>query len=200
MRSAFTFTGKDDAECQEFVREIRLRASEEGKENDMEWMIGLAYPCFTGDALKWHASLPMDVRTNWPHLERAILVDYPFPPTVTVSPARIRVDDWRTAVAPSASLQSLRSRQDWLDQARERRKMFQKVKDKSTPCWLLIETENDIPENALVTGIEQSGKLLHSARAWHDNYGLLIGKCGKHMTGIYPLFTFLSHHLATHTM
>ncbi|KAG8942787.1 hypothetical protein FRC04_003482 [Tulasnella sp. 424] len=59
-RSAFTFTGKDKAECREFVREIRLRASEEEKENDTEWMIGLAYPCFAGDALQWHASLPMD--------------------------------------------------------------------------------------------------------------------------------------------
>ncbi|KAG8942786.1 hypothetical protein FRC04_003481 [Tulasnella sp. 424] len=194
-RSAFTFTGKDNAECQEFVREIRLRASEEGKENDAEWMIGRAYSCFAGDALKWHASLPMDVRTNWPRLEKAILVDYPFPPIITVSPACIRVEAWFTIVGPSASFRCIRTRQDWLDEATERRRMYQEVKDKSTPCWMLVETESDIPENALATGVDQSGKLFYSARAWHDNHGIIVGKCGKHMAGIYLLYANLSHHL-----
>lgn len=187
MRSAFTFTGKDNAECQEFVREVRLRASEEGKDDDSQWMIRLANTCFAGDALKWHASLPIDVQTNWRRLERAILVDYPFPPTVTVSPARIRVEEWLTIVGPSASLQSIRTRQDWLDQATERRRLYQEVRHKSPPCWLLVETESDIPENALTTGVEQSGRLLYSARAWYGGNGIVVGKCGRHMSGIYRL-------------
>ncbi|KAG9039870.1 hypothetical protein FS837_000896 [Tulasnella sp. UAMH 9824] len=33
-RSAFTFTGKDKSECQTFVRELRMRAYEQGREND----------------------------------------------------------------------------------------------------------------------------------------------------------------------
>lgn len=184
-RSVFTFTGKDKNECQDFVREIRLRATEEGRDNDPEWMIRLASPCFAGDALGWHASLPLDVQTNWRRLEKAILIDYPFPPAVTVSPARIRVEDWFTNVAPSASIQATRSREDWLKQARERRRMYEEVSDKSTPCWLLVETERDIPRHALPTGFDRSGKLLYSARVWYNEFGIVVGKCGKHFSGQY---------------
>lgn len=190
--SAFTFTGKDNNVCQEFVREIRLRASEAGRDGDSDWMIGLASPCFAGDALRWHVSLPIDVQTDWRRLERAILIDYPSPPTViesvTVSPPGIQVEDWLTVVAPSASLQSIRAREDWLSQARERRRIYEGVTDKSTPCWLLVETERDIPSNALVTGFERSGDLLYSARAWYDYVGIVVGKCGKHLSGaVLPL-------------
>ncbi|KIO16600.1 hypothetical protein M407DRAFT_33745 [Tulasnella calospora MUT 4182] len=181
--SVFTFTGKDKNECQEFVREIRLRASAEERNDDLEWMIGLASPCFAGDALGWHASLPIDVQTNWRRLERAILIDYPFPPAATVFPARIRVEDWPTNVAPSPSIQSIRNREDWLQQATERRRMYEEVTDKSTPCWLLVQTERDIPSNALATGFERSGELLYSARVWYNDFGLVVGKCGKHLSG-----------------
>lgn len=179
----FTFTGKDKNECREFVREIRLRASEQGEDNDPEWMIRIASPCFAGDALEWHASLPVAVQTNWRNLERAILVDYPFPSSVTVSPARIQVNDWFTVAAPSPSMQSIRSREDWLAQARERKRMYQQAKNQSTPCWLLIEQGDHIPEHALWTGCEKSSRPLFSARAWYEDKGLIVGKCGRHMSG-----------------
>ncbi|KAG8945547.1 hypothetical protein FRC04_000681 [Tulasnella sp. 424] len=121
--SGLVFTGRNKAESRLFVREIRLRAAAEGKEKDSDWMVRLAYPCFAGDALEWHASLPADVRNDWERLERAILVNYPLPPTLAISPARIRIDNWFSAVPPSRSLQAIRSQADWLAQARERRRI-----------------------------------------------------------------------------
>ncbi|KIO16602.1 hypothetical protein M407DRAFT_33747 [Tulasnella calospora MUT 4182] len=182
-RSAFVFTGKDKEECRAFIREIRLRASEEGKDDDSSWKHRLASPCFAGNALEWHASLPQDVRNSWHRLEKAVLVDYPLAPLQTISPARIFVEKWSISVPPSASLQHINAREDWICQATERRRMYREVKDNSTPCWLLVETEKDIPEVALITGFESSGEPLYSARAWVDGKGLIVGKCGRHISG-----------------
>ncbi|KAG8900194.1 hypothetical protein FRC00_013997, partial [Tulasnella sp. 408] len=174
QRSVFTFTGKDKNECREFVREIRLRASEEGKNNDPEWMIRIASPCFAGDALEWHASLSAAVHP--------IGATWNGPSSVTVSPARIQVNDWFTVAAPSPSMQAIRSRDDWLAQAKERKRMYLQAKNQPTPCWLLIEQGDHIPENALWTGCEKSSKSLFSARAWQEDKGLIVGKCGRHIS------------------
>ncbi|KIO16604.1 hypothetical protein M407DRAFT_33748 [Tulasnella calospora MUT 4182] len=112
--SGLIFTGKDEDECLQFVRTIRLRAKAEGKINDSSWMCEVAYPCFAKDALKWYASPSVEVQREWRLLERAILMDYPLPPTLSISPARIRIDDWFSAVPPSRSLQSIKSNDDWL--------------------------------------------------------------------------------------
>lgn len=146
-------------------------------------MVRLAFPCFAGDALKWYASLSVDVQNEWRLLERAILLDYPLSPTLAISPARIRIDDWFSVVPPSRSLQSIRSHADWLAQARERRRMYLEANDPCIPCWLLVENGDDMPETALRTGSNKSG-LLHSARVWHGG-GLLLGQCGKQMNGGY---------------
>ncbi|KAG8945548.1 hypothetical protein FRC04_000682 [Tulasnella sp. 424] len=177
------FTGKDKVECRSFVREIRLRAAAAGKENDSNWMIRLAFPCFAGDTLEWHASLPADVQNEWRSLERAILIDYPVLPTLAISPARIRIDNWFSAVPPSRSLQAIRSQADWLAQARDRRKMYLEANNPSIPCWLLVENGDGLPKNAIRTGSEPSGSL-YSARAWCGS-DLLLGKCGQHLEGAH---------------
>ncbi|KAG9047684.1 casein kinase I [Tulasnella sp. UAMH 9824] len=174
-RSAFVFTGKDKEECRAFIREIRFRASEEGKDNDSSWMLRLAFPCFAGHALEWHASLPEDIKTSWHRLEKAVLIDYPLAPPQATSPARVFVEKWWTEVPPSASLQRIDSREDWLCQAEERRRRYHEVKYNSAPCWLLVETEKDIPDVALVTGFERTGEPLYSARAWMEGQGLIVG-------------------------
>ncbi|KAG8982865.1 hypothetical protein FRB90_006491, partial [Tulasnella sp. 427] len=179
------FKGESETESQEFIRRIRQRGVAEGRENDSEWMIRLVHPCFVGKALKWHASLPMDVQNSWKALERAILLDFPYNPTFTISPARIRVNDWYTFVPPSSSLRSLRSYTDWIDQARERRKLYESSPNKSSPCWLLIESEKDIPYNAIRTGSDGEGKAMYSARAWYQNNGLIVGKCAPNLPGAH---------------
>ena len=88
-------------------------------------MVRLAFPAFLGKALKWHATLPFNVRNDWWSLEQAILHDYPHRPTSVISPARIQVNDWYSSVSPSSALQSIRSHADWINQARERRKQYE---------------------------------------------------------------------------
>ncbi|KAG8900602.1 hypothetical protein FRC00_012113 [Tulasnella sp. 408] len=186
--SGIVFFAKDKEECRSFVREIRLRASAEGKERDSDWMVRLAFPSFAGDALEWYTQLPMDVQNEWRLLERAILVDYPHPPTSTISPGRIQIDDWYLGVRPSPSLQAMRSQTDWLSQARDRRRMYREANDPSIPCWFLVEDGDALPENAIRTGSETAGSL-YSARAWYVHAGgLLLGKCGKHITGAHLPF------------
>lgn len=146
-------------------------------------MLRLAFPCFAGNALEWHASLPDDIRTSWHRLEKAVLIDYPLAPPQVTSPARVFVERWSIEAPSSASLQHLNSREDWLCQAEERRRLYQEVKYNSTPCWLLVETEKDIPEAALITGFERTGEPLYSARAWMEGQGLIVGKCGRHIPG-----------------
>ncbi|KAG8916129.1 hypothetical protein FRC01_003361, partial [Tulasnella sp. 417] len=181
--SILVFTGKDKDECRQFVRTIRLWAKAEGKINDSSWMCEAAYPCFSGDALEWYASLSADVQNEWRLLERAILKDYPLPPTLAICPARIRIDDWFTTIPPSLSIQSIRSQADWLAQARERRRMYLEAHDPSIPCWLLVENGDELPQNALRTGFDKSGHL-YSARVWQDE-GLHLGKCGRHFNGAH---------------
>ncbi|KAG9033338.1 hypothetical protein FS837_002489 [Tulasnella sp. UAMH 9824] len=183
--TSMTFKGESESECQEFVSQIRQRAFAEGKENDSEWMVRLAFPCFLGKALKWHASLPIDVQNSWKCLERAILLDFPHRPISGMSPVRIRVSDWYSFVRPSSSLQSLRSQTDWINQARERRRMYEEANNRSIPCWLLIESEKNIPNNAIRTGTDTGGQPLYSVRSWYKDAGLLVGKCGPHLGGAH---------------
>ncbi|KAG8916168.1 hypothetical protein FRC01_003318 [Tulasnella sp. 417] len=179
------FKGESESECQEFVSQIRQRAVAEGKEDDSNWMVRLAFPCFLGKALKWHASLPIDAQSSWKCLERAILLDFPHRPTSVLSPARIQVNDWYSFVPPSSSLQSIRSHTDWINQARERRKLYEASNNKSIPCWLLIESEKDIPSNAIRTGTDTNGHALFSARSWYKDAGLLVGKCRPGLPGAH---------------
>lgn len=149
-------------------------------------MVRLAFPCFTSKAIDWYVALPQDVRRDWARLERALILDYPARPNLTISPGRIRIENWYQITAPSQSLQKIMSREDWLAQARERRRMYLQAGDKSLPCWLLVETEKEVPENALITGSNPSGKPFYSARLWYQPSGLLVGKCGHHIPGDVP--------------
>ncbi|KAG8938729.1 hypothetical protein FRC04_007826, partial [Tulasnella sp. 424] len=179
--ASLTFKGESEAESQEFVSQIRQRAAAEGKENDSEWIVRLAFPCFFGNALKWHASLPSDVRSNWETLERAILLNYPHRPTSVLSPARIQISDWYSFVPPSSLLQPIRSHADWIKQAKERRRLYEARNDAAIPCWLLIENQHNIPDNAIRTGTDTHGHPLYSIRSWYNDAGLVVGKCGPHL-------------------
>ncbi|KAG8978325.1 hypothetical protein FRB90_008442, partial [Tulasnella sp. 427] len=176
------FKGESEAECKEFVHQIRQRGFVEGKEHDSGWMVRQAFPCFVGKALKWHASLPSDVQNSWKALERAILLDFPNRPTSPISPASIRVNDWYSFVPPSSAVQSIRSHTDWINQAKARRKQWEASQNKSTPCWLLIENEKQVPDNAIRTGSDVGNNPLYSVRSWYQNAGLLVGKWGPHLS------------------
>ncbi|KIO23819.1 hypothetical protein M407DRAFT_214055 [Tulasnella calospora MUT 4182] len=169
--------GEDKDNCRSFVQKIRLTACGEGKEEDSTWIVKLAYPCFSGKALDWHASLPADVQQDWRRLERAILLDFPIQPTLAIAPPHIHIEDWYRRIWPSASLQGLRSQEDWLAQARDRRRMYLEANNKTIACWLLVESEADIPDNAIPTGPMLAGGAHYSARAWKGQYGLVVGKC-----------------------
>lgn len=169
----FTFTGKDKEDCRSFVKTVRLRAYSETIQHGLSnWRILV----FFGKALDWHASLSADVQRDWRRLERAILLDFPAQPTVSIAPARIHIEDWYHRIQPSASLLALQSHKDWLMRARECRRMYLEANDKSIPCWLLVETESEIPDNAIATGPGSSGRRIYSARAWLERLGLVAGK------------------------
>lgn len=153
-----------------------MRAEAEGKINDPTWMCAIAYPCFAGDALEWHASLPMDVKKDWYRLERAILVDFPCQATLSLTPARISIDNWWSTISSSSEMRSLKSGEQWLNQARERRRMYVEAGDKSIPCWLLVEKAQDIPDNAVETGAGSDGGPRYSVRAWQGEDGLIVGR------------------------
>ncbi|KAG8945555.1 hypothetical protein FRC04_000689 [Tulasnella sp. 424] len=177
------FKGESEAECQHFVRQIRIRAFAQGREGDSAWMARLAYPCFDAEALKWHTSLPKDIRAHWTRLKKAILLDYPRVLLSEISPARIRVNKWFSPVPPSPLLQSIRSHTDWLNHARANQKRYTEAKNPSAPCWLLVQSEKEIPENAIRTGTNVEGKPFYSARVWYEDAGLVVGKCGRHFHG-----------------
>ncbi|KAG9039869.1 hypothetical protein FS837_000895 [Tulasnella sp. UAMH 9824] len=183
--NVLALAGKNKEDCRQFVQSIRLRAEAEGKINDPRWMCQIAYPRFAGEALEWHASLPTDVKNDWYRLERAILIDFPRQATLSLTPARILIDNWWSAIPSSAELRSLKSRDQWLNQARERRRMYVEAADRSIPCWLLVENVQDIPENAVETGASGDDKPTYSARAWQGDAGLIVGKVARGDKGVF---------------
>lgn len=52
----------------------------EGKLQDPVWMALRASLHFSGNALRWHAELPQDIREDWSKLEVAMIARWP-PPT-----------------------------------------------------------------------------------------------------------------------
>ncbi|KAG8980543.1 hypothetical protein FRB90_007652, partial [Tulasnella sp. 427] len=181
--SISTLASKDKDECRKFVRSIRMRAQIEGKINDPRWMCETAYAYFDGDALEWHASLPVDVKNDWHRLERALLIDFPRQVSTSLTPARVHIDNWWSSIYASVEMRSLRSREQWLERARERRRLYFETGDKSMPCWLLADNQEEIPDNAIETGGGPTEDARYSARAWHEDEGLIVGQVGRSWKG-----------------
>ncbi|KAG8910641.1 hypothetical protein FRC01_006220, partial [Tulasnella sp. 417] len=177
------FEGRGVEECQNFARWIRNKAQSEGKDENDSWMARLAFQSFTGPALQWYAHLRPDVRKSWSRLELALICQYPYTSASTLSPARIRVLDWNVRVSASESLHSLKSHEQWLAAARERRAKWAIASDPRVLCWVLVEQGQPIPSNAIVTGQSHCGPLRYSARTWYKREGLLVGRCGHDLRG-----------------
>lgn len=73
------FRGIDGEECENFVAQVRLRALDEGKERDNNWIIANATASFVGEALRWYASLEPEIQDDWKMLQRAMFQRYPAP-------------------------------------------------------------------------------------------------------------------------
>lgn len=70
------FKGIDSDEAESFVSGIRQKALTEGKEEDDRWIANYASACFTGAALRWHATLDQEIQRDWYRLQKAILLEY----------------------------------------------------------------------------------------------------------------------------
>ncbi|KAG9041011.1 hypothetical protein FS837_012844 [Tulasnella sp. UAMH 9824] len=68
-----TFRGSSAAEAEDFVQAVRRKAWAEQKQFDYRWMAAYAAVQMSGQALRWHMSLPRDIQSDWGRLEVAIL-------------------------------------------------------------------------------------------------------------------------------
>jgi len=71
------FRGVDGQECEDFILAVQERAFSEGKQRDGQWVADFASARFTGDALRWFATLDDDAQDNWKQLRKALLLRYP---------------------------------------------------------------------------------------------------------------------------
>lgn len=71
------FQGISGEEAEYFVHMVTERALDEGKYDDARWTAAFASACLVGDALRWWASLPLNVRKDWDLLQQAILLRFP---------------------------------------------------------------------------------------------------------------------------
>ncbi|KAG8938732.1 hypothetical protein FRC04_007829 [Tulasnella sp. 424] len=177
------FEGRGVEECQIFARWVRSKAQSEGKDENDSWMARLAFRSFTGPALQWYAQLRPDVRKSWSRLELALICQYPYTTSSSLSPARIRVLDWNVRVSASEALHSLKSYDQWLAAAKERRAKWAIANDPRVVCWVLVEAGQPIPSNAMITGQSHCGPLRYSARTWYKGEGLLVGRSGHDLGG-----------------
>ncbi|KAG8944437.1 hypothetical protein FRC04_001811 [Tulasnella sp. 424] len=73
------FRGRSGAECESFIKSLRIAAWKEGKLEDARWMANFASLHYSGKALKWHSALPLDIRQDWFKQEMALLERWPPP-------------------------------------------------------------------------------------------------------------------------
>ncbi|KAG8944042.1 hypothetical protein FRC04_002237 [Tulasnella sp. 424] len=85
LRYRPSFHGRSGEEAEKFVRMVRERAFDEGKQNDNDRIIGFISTCFVGDALRWHALLESHVQNDWTRLQAALLAQYPRDPQGNLS-------------------------------------------------------------------------------------------------------------------
>ncbi|KAG9045425.1 hypothetical protein FS837_006335, partial [Tulasnella sp. UAMH 9824] len=72
-RNRPAFRGSSAAEAEDFVQAVRRKAWSEKKQSDYGWMAAYAAVQMSGQALRWHMSLPPDIQSDWRKLEVAIL-------------------------------------------------------------------------------------------------------------------------------
>ncbi|KAG8940439.1 hypothetical protein FRC04_005266 [Tulasnella sp. 424] len=95
-------------------------------------------------------------------------------------PARVLIDTWSSPV-PSSAIQFPKSKDEWLQAARQRRSKFNGKS--GTVYWHLVEPSQWPPENLLPISLE-SGVIMYSIRAWQEG-GLTLGKLA--ITGPFHL-------------
>ncbi|KAG9044339.1 hypothetical protein FS837_008298, partial [Tulasnella sp. UAMH 9824] len=70
------FKGTSPDECEAFVATVRLRALEQGKHRDNEWMAIFASGHLRGEALYWYEDLEESVQNDWSRLRPALLASF----------------------------------------------------------------------------------------------------------------------------
>lgn len=73
------FKGIDGLECERFIRNVRQRSLEEGKQRDYAWIADSVSASFDGDALRWYVGLAIEIQHDWDLLQRELLLKYPPP-------------------------------------------------------------------------------------------------------------------------
>ncbi|KAG8904248.1 hypothetical protein FRC01_008814, partial [Tulasnella sp. 417] len=189
----FEFDGGERLTYHEFLKRIRGVAFRAGKTRDSAWMADLASLHLSGDALTWYDDLETNVQEDWHLFRKAMAREYGGNDASTgddttedatldergddsttddpLLPARIEIINW-TAPILASSLKSPKSKDQWLEEARQRKNKYSG--DKEVVYWRLVETGDPIPQNAIPTGNE-NGRKLFSIRVW-KNGGLTLGK------------------------
>ncbi|KAG8960129.1 hypothetical protein FRC00_000843 [Tulasnella sp. 408] len=70
------FKGTSPDECETFVAAVRLRALDQGKHRDNEWMAVFASGHLRGEALYWYEDLEESVQNDWSQLRPALLARF----------------------------------------------------------------------------------------------------------------------------
>lgn len=65
--------GEHGLGCHAFLRMVRIKALEAGRENDDVWVAHYAAACLDGPAIHWFEKLDDAVQESWKHLRRALL-------------------------------------------------------------------------------------------------------------------------------
>lgn len=85
------FDGTASGSCENFIRNIRVYAYSQDKDEDGSWMLRLATVCLLGRAVRWHAGLDAETKKDWDRFVQAMLRD--FPPMNEESEVDIPVED-----------------------------------------------------------------------------------------------------------
>lgn len=71
------FCGGSGEEAEKFIRAVRAKALDEGKQKDNEWIITYGSSCLAGEALRWYTHLDSNTKNDWEKLQQALLIQYP---------------------------------------------------------------------------------------------------------------------------
>lgn len=70
------FKGNAEDQVEEFIRQIRAEAFQNGKSRDDEWIADFAGTCFAGNALWWYEGLELETQSSWKLLRQALVTKY----------------------------------------------------------------------------------------------------------------------------
>ncbi|KAG8967567.1 hypothetical protein FRC05_002000 [Tulasnella sp. 425] len=104
------FYGRSGEEAEEFVRMVHDRAIDANMVRSDGWYTSFFGSSLAGDALRWYASLELEVQKDWNRLQQAVFARYPPQSSVPASLDTIPVPAPAAAAPPPATTVRRRAR------------------------------------------------------------------------------------------